>query len=62
MNVGGMTVDFAAMIEEVVGAANNEVDTNEATSKDPEKVIKLEPKSPEAESEGLGETPEEPAV
>ncbi|CAG5164516.1 uncharacterized protein ALTATR162_LOCUS6665 [Alternaria atra] len=62
MNVGGMTVDFAAMIEEVVGTANKEADANEATSKDSEKGIKLEPKSPEAESEGLGKTPDEPAV
>ena len=62
MNVGGMTVDFAAMIEEVVGAANKEADPTKATSKYSEKDIKLEPESPEAESEGAGKTPDEPTV
>ncbi|KAI4939994.1 uncharacterized protein J4E92_001281 [Alternaria infectoria] len=62
MNVGGMTVDFAAMIEEVVGAANKEADINEVTSKILDASIKLEPKSPEDEREDMGKTPEEPTV
>jgi hypothetical protein len=60
MNVGGMTVDFAAMIEEVVGVANKGTEAKAAMSKNAEAGIKLEPKSPEDECEGMGKTPEEP--
>jgi hypothetical protein len=48
MNVGGITVDFAAMIEEVV--SNNNGDQQEAEQ------------SPENQSEGLGQTPEVPVA
>lgn len=50
MNVGGITVDFAAMIEDVVSNQNAEV------------VIKPESTSPEALSQCLGNTPEEPSA
>lgn len=46
MNVGGITVDFAAMIEEVV--SNNNGDQQEAEQ------------SPEDQSQGMGQTPEVP--
>lgn len=49
MNVGGITVDFAAMIEEVVAA-----------NQDPNVDVEPEHKSPEAQSQGLGKTPEAP--
>jgi hypothetical protein len=55
MHVGGMTVDFAAMIEEVVSAANK--DAGESMDKD----VKPVAKSPEAESQGISTTPEAPA-
>lgn len=52
MNVGGITVDFAAMIEEVVstGVENTDMDAKPAA------------KSPEEASLGLGSTLEEPAM
>ncbi|KAJ4376296.1 hypothetical protein N0V83_001579 [Neocucurbitaria cava] len=54
MNVGGVTVDFAAMIEEVVSAAANQ---------DADMDVKIAPpKSPEAQSQGLGTTPDEPVA
>jgi hypothetical protein len=49
MNVGGITVDFAAMIEEVV-AHNGDGHEQEASS------------SPESQSQGIGNTPEVPAT
>lgn len=49
MNVGGITVDFAAMIEEVV--ANNNGDSQEHD------MVKSE-----AESQSVGKTPEIPAI
>jgi hypothetical protein len=58
MNVGGMTVDFAAMIEEVVSAASKDAVDNEETSS----AQKPTPKSPETESQSIGKTPEEPAA
>jgi hypothetical protein len=48
MSVGGITVDFASMIEEVVG-------NNEENTKDTETEV-----SPEAVSQGLAQTPEVP--
>ncbi len=56
MNVGGITVDFAAMIEEVVTTANNDNDGKE------EKEVQIKSESPEAQSVGLAKTPEEPVV
>ncbi|KAH7092274.1 hypothetical protein FB567DRAFT_557814 [Paraphoma chrysanthemicola] len=50
MNVGGITVDFAAMIEEVV--SHNHGDAHEENNG----------VSPEADSQGLGRTPEGPAA
>ncbi|KAF1849291.1 uncharacterized protein K460DRAFT_394150 [Cucurbitaria berberidis CBS 394.84] len=52
MNVGGVTVDFAAMIEEVVSAANQGADMD----------VQPAPKSPEAQSSEVGKTPDEPAA
>ena len=54
MNVGGITVDFAAMIDEVVSAAKE----------DAEKQAEPTPvaNSPEAQSLGLANTPEEPVA
>ncbi|KAF2845573.1 hypothetical protein T440DRAFT_434307 [Plenodomus tracheiphilus IPT5] len=52
MNVGGITVDFAAMIEEVVGAQQDGDDDADAKPA----------LSPEASSRGLGLTPEGPAA
>lgn len=60
MNVGGMTVDFAAMIEEVVGAANKFTAGEESESASPEEDVKPAPKSPEAESQVIAKTPEGP--
>lgn len=62
MNVGGMTVDFAAMIEEVVSAANKDSDGNENGSGPMEQDIKPTHTSPETKSEGLAKTPEEPSL
>jgi hypothetical protein len=60
MNVGGMTVDFAAMIEEVVGTATKDTDGHENQGRFLEDSVRSAHKSPEAESEGVGGTPEEP--
>ncbi|KAF7573418.1 GAL4 domain-containing protein [Pyrenophora tritici-repentis] len=61
MNYGGMTVDFAAMIEEVVGASNKDMDLNNTAREDTEDDVKpAVPISPEAESQCVGKTPEEP--
>ncbi|EUC48857.1 hypothetical protein COCMIDRAFT_86099 [Bipolaris oryzae ATCC 44560] len=60
MNVGGMTVDFAAMIEEVVGTATKDTDGHENEGRFLEGSVRSAHKSPEAESEGVGGTPEEP--
>ncbi|OAL44538.1 hypothetical protein IQ07DRAFT_242492 [Pyrenochaeta sp. DS3sAY3a] len=51
MNVGGVTVDFAAMIEEVVSTANDE----DLYAKSPEK-------SPGNDSQVFGTTPDEPTM
>jgi hypothetical protein len=56
MNVGGVTVDFAAMIEEVVSTANKDPEGDEESAQKPM------PTSPEAESQSIGKTPEEPAA
>ncbi|RMZ70728.1 gata transcription factor [Pyrenophora seminiperda CCB06] len=63
MNYGGMTVDFAAMIEEVVGASNKDTESNDAVRDDAEDDIKpvAAHTSPEAESQCIGKTPEEPS-
>lgn len=58
MNVGGITVDFAAMIEEVV-SAQRDADMNEDTKP---VAISSVATSPEALSQGMGKTPEAPAV
>ncbi|KAH7068320.1 hypothetical protein BKA63DRAFT_521559 [Paraphoma chrysanthemicola] len=50
MNVGGITVDFAAMIEEVVSHNHGDADEQDNGV------------SPEADSQGLGRTPEVPAA
>tara|TARA_R110002003_G_scaffold171_9_gene13949 strand:+ start:7834 stop:9594 length:1761 start_codon:yes stop_codon:yes gene_type:complete len=50
MNVGGITVDFAAMIEEVVSNDNGDAQEQDNDV------------SPEADSQGLGRTPEVPAA
>ncbi|KAF1831423.1 hypothetical protein BDW02DRAFT_556869 [Decorospora gaudefroyi] len=53
MNVGGMTVDFAAMIEEVVANKDAHADEDETASEE-NSVFKR----PEAESKDLGKTAE----
>ncbi|USP78429.1 hypothetical protein yc1106_05703 [Curvularia clavata] len=60
MNVGGITVDFAAMIEEVVGAANKDTDAHEDEGESMVNGVESAHKSMEVESEGAGSTPEEP--
>ncbi|KAF2126823.1 hypothetical protein P153DRAFT_70823 [Dothidotthia symphoricarpi CBS 119687] len=50
MNVGGITVDFASMIEDVVGVVNNDADMEEIR------------KSTEVESQSLAKTPETPVT
>jgi hypothetical protein len=51
MNVGGMTVDFAAMIEEVVSAANKHTNAHESTAEPMDEDVKPAATSPEAESQ-----------
>jgi hypothetical protein len=50
MNVGGITVDFAAMIEEVVANNNGDAQEQEASH------------SPDSQSQGVGQTPEVPGT
>jgi hypothetical protein len=50
MSVGGITVDFAAMIEEVVANNNGDAQEQEASQ------------SPDSQSQGVGQTPEVPAT
>lgn len=78
MTVGGVTVDFASMIEEVVGNNDENADTFEAMESCPDatetqlrpEMTKTQPKtqtnskatSPEATSQGLAQTPEAPEI
>jgi hypothetical protein len=61
MNVGGMTVDFAAMIEEVVSAANKDVGAIENAGEAMDEDVKPVAETPEVESQGIATTPEAPA-
>jgi hypothetical protein len=53
MNVGGITVDFAAMIDDVVGGADSISDDED---------VKHVSNSPEATSQAHAQTPEIPAA
>jgi hypothetical protein len=61
MNVGGMTVDFAAMIDEVVSAAYKDANANEAAGEPMDEDFKPAANSPETESQGIATTHEAPA-